>query len=592
MVAVTTEEKRAVTAREMGKSDDLFLSDGSRIGVIGGGPAGAFFSFFLLQLAERIGISLQVDIFERRDFSQLGPTGCNMCGGVISESLVQALSVEGVNLPSDVVQRGIDSFAFHTSEETTTLYAPFQEMRIATVYRGAGPKGTKQPRWKSFDRYILELAINKGANVIQERVTNIVWADGKPQIQMNAKEPRTYDLLVGAIGVNTPSLELFEKLGFGYKKPGTRKTANMEFELGADYINTELGNSMHAFLLDLPKLEFAAIIPKGDYVTTCLIGDDIDSEFVNSFVKIPTVAKYLAGHQEQKSAACRCAPLASMGDAVHPFGDRVLMLGDCGMTRLNKDGIGSAYRVAKAAAVAALFRGISSDDFTKGYWPICQAITRDNRYGKIIYWAVGIIKKNRFLTRAVMRMARWEQTKDNRQRRISRVLWDMFTGSAPYRDVFYRCLHPAFIGRLIWSIFVDYKQVHPVVNRQEESMNNSALGKTYHAGEVLVKQGETGDSMYVIQSGKAEVIQSKDGQEFQLAVLGINDIFGEMAIFQKETRSATVRALTDVRVLTIDKRIFMRRVHEDPSFVFPILQKMSQRIRNMDAELTRLRTET
>ncbi|MFC1995247.1 hypothetical protein ACFLVK_02440, partial [Chloroflexota bacterium] len=43
-----------------------------------------------------------------------------------------------------------------------------------------------------------------------------------------------------------------------------------------------------------------------------------------------------------------------------------------------------------------------------------------------------------------------------------------------------------------------------------------------------------------------------------------------MAIFQKERRSATVRALTDVRVLTVDKRIFLRRVHEDPSFVFGI----------------------
>ncbi|MBI4282976.1 MAG: cyclic nucleotide-binding domain-containing protein [Chloroflexi bacterium] len=587
MVTTTAlEEKNMNIDREQGR---LALSNGSRVAVVGAGPAGTFFSFFLLQMAERVGVHLHVDIYERRDFSQLGPTGCNMCGGVISESLVQALSVEGISLPAGVVQRGIDSFAFHTNEETTTLYAPFHEMRIATVYRGAGPKGSRPPQWRSFDGYLLELAVNAGASVIRERVTDISRSDGK--IQLLTKDvSQNYDLVVGAIGVNTPSLALFEKLDIGYKKPGTRKTSNMEFELGADYINSELGNSMHAFLLNIPKLEFAAIIPKGDYATTCLIGDDIDAEFVDSFVKIPTVGKYLAESQDHRAAACRCAPLASLGDAVHPFGDRVVLLGDCGMTRLNKDGIGSAYRVAKVAAVTALFRGISSEDFRQGYWPICQAIVRDNRYGRIIYWVVSIIKKNRFLTRAVMRMARGEQARSSRQRRMSRVLWDMFTGSAPYRDVFYRCLHPAFLGRLAWSIFFDSKGVQTAA-RQEEFMDRSTLGKTYRAGEVIVRQGETGDCMYVIQSGKAEVVQSKDGQEVQLAVLGEKDIFGEMAIFQKETRSATVRALTDVRALTVDKRIFLRRVHEDPSFVFPILQKMSQRIRGLNAELTKVRTQ-
>ena len=78
-----------------------------------------------------------------------------MCGGVISESLVQALSVEGINLPNSVVQRGIHSFTFHTAEDTVTLSAPFHEMRIATVYRGAGPKGTIKPQWDSFDGYLL-----------------------------------------------------------------------------------------------------------------------------------------------------------------------------------------------------------------------------------------------------------------------------------------------------------------------------------------------------------------------------------------------------------------------------------------------------
>ena len=82
------------------------LDDGSRVGVIGGGPAGSFFSIFLLDLAERMGMDIEVDIYEPRDYTKPGPVGCNMCGGIISESLVQNLASEGINLPPTIVQRG------------------------------------------------------------------------------------------------------------------------------------------------------------------------------------------------------------------------------------------------------------------------------------------------------------------------------------------------------------------------------------------------------------------------------------------------------------------------------------------------------
>ena len=91
----------------------LQLDDGSRVGVIGGGPAGSFFSVFLIDMAERLGLDVQVDIYEPRDYSRPGPVGCNMCGGIISESLVQNLATEGINLPTSVVQRGIDSYNLH-----------------------------------------------------------------------------------------------------------------------------------------------------------------------------------------------------------------------------------------------------------------------------------------------------------------------------------------------------------------------------------------------------------------------------------------------------------------------------------------------
>ena len=48
--------------------------------------------------------------------------------------------------------------------------------------------------------------------------------------------------------------------------------------MGEDVIGQTLGSAMHVFLLNIPRLEFAAIIPKGDYVTMCLLGENIDSE--------------------------------------------------------------------------------------------------------------------------------------------------------------------------------------------------------------------------------------------------------------------------------------------------------------------------
>ncbi|MBP1606170.1 MAG: hypothetical protein H6Q08_1544, partial [Acidobacteria bacterium] len=58
----------------------LRLEDGSRVAVIGSGPAGSLFSYFLLQMTERLGTTIEVDLYEPRTFAQPGPQGCNMCG--------------------------------------------------------------------------------------------------------------------------------------------------------------------------------------------------------------------------------------------------------------------------------------------------------------------------------------------------------------------------------------------------------------------------------------------------------------------------------------------------------------------------------
>ena len=121
-------------------------------------------------------------------------------------------------------------------------------------------------------------------------------------------------------------------------------------------------------------------------------------------------------------------------------------------------------------------------------------------------------------------------------------------------------------------------------------MVSGALGKVYDDGEEIVRQGNTGESMYVVQSGRVEVVQDTEGGEMQhLAFLEAGNFFGEMSVFEKEVRSATVRAAGEARVLKIDKKTLLRRIREDPLLAVNLLKTMSHRIRVLNAEVARHR---
>ena len=120
-------------------------------------------------------------------------------------------------------------------------------------------------------------------------------------------------------------------------------------------------------------------------------------------------------------------------------------------------------------------------------------------------------------------------------------------------------------------------------------MRTGELGKTYQDGENIVRQGEMGDCMYVIQEGQVEIICENNGEEVCLAIREAGEFFGEMAIFERTVRSATVRALGPARILTIDKKKFLRRIQEDPTLAFRIVEIMSRRIRELSEEVSQLK---
>jgi flavin-dependent dehydrogenase len=471
----------------------------------------------------------------------------------------------------------------------------------------------------SLDGYLMRSAVAKGARHVCGRVAEVRWltaaymaepGDKLVQIKTQGGVFQTYELLAVTSGVNTAVLKLFRDLDFGYEPPQTTKLLVREYRLGEEVVSKHLGPVFHAFLVDIPGLDYGAIIPKGDYVTVCLLSShgDLGTNAMDTFLNEPAVRSVLPPNFSSLQFACHCGPRINVAGSAQPFGDRIVFIGDSGVSRLYKDGLGAAYRAAKIAATTAVFQGISSSDFKKYYLPFCRRLDFDNRIGKFLFRIVGQIQKMRFAKRAVLHMISKEQLgKEMDERGMSALIWDMLTGGAPYGDVLRSALHPNFWIRLLWNVLVSLippnrneqaidEPVPPISQdasdsgcREANTMSLGALGKDYRDGEIIVLQGELGDCMYVVQEGHVEVLVESENHQVQLDILGRNEFFGEMAIFDHEIRSATVRALGPARILTVDHKNLLRRIHEDPSLAYHLLQVMSDRVRRLGGEVAQLK---
>jgi hypothetical protein len=202
------------------------------------------------------------------------------------------------------------------------------------------------------------------------------------------------------------------------------------------------------FFLPATRLEFAALIPKGDHVTMCLLGHEIDNQLVEEFLALDEVRECFPPDWRGASPSCHCSPRINVGCAEQPFTDRIVLIGDSAVTRLYKDGIGAAYRTAKASALTAALHGVSAADFGRYYWPACRRLELDNEFGAVVFGIVGLLRKLRFGRRSVVTLVRKEQERDAHHRVMSSLLWDTFTGSASYRSIVRRGLGPGFLARL------------------------------------------------------------------------------------------------------------------------------------------------
>lgn len=436
------------------------LSNGSTVAIIGGGPAGSFTAYFMLKMSQLLNVDLKIDIYEPKDFSSVGAKGCNHCGGVISESLIQFLATEGIHIPFDIIMNTIDSYVLHTEFGRVNLMTPLKEMRIATIFRGGGPTqtlGHEKILVRSFDGFLLELAGQKGARIIQERVIQTGWHGDRPQVVTKEGRVATYDLLVGATGVNGTGTKLYKNLNIGYEPPGESKTFINDFYLGTDMVEQYIGNKMHIFLLDIPGIQQGAIIPKGPFVTVCFVAEKVDELLIEAFYNHDEVKKCLPfdWRRAPNRKTCICLPSTNVKDPVAYYSDRVVFVGDCGVARLYKDGIGSAYRMAKACATTSVLWGISKTHFQEHYKPACQKISRDNQAGHLVLGGFSLARTRRAICATILAIASSEQGLKGEKRIMSMALWDAFSGSVSYRYIFVRSLSsPVFLLRFLGELLI------------------------------------------------------------------------------------------------------------------------------------------
>jgi CRP-like cAMP-binding protein len=114
-------------------------------------------------------------------------------------------------------------------------------------------------------------------------------------------------------------------------------------------------------------------------------------------------------------------------------------------------------------------------------------------------------------------------------------------------------------------------------------------GRLYNPNDVVFREGDVGAEMYIIQSGKIMITkQLKSGEEKTLAVLGPGDTFGEMAIIDKDVRSANAIAIEPSRLIALDEELFEAHIQTNPKIVKKILKILSSRLRDANQQIADL----
>ncbi len=113
-------------------------------------------------------------------------------------------------------------------------------------------------------------------------------------------------------------------------------------------------------------------------------------------------------------------------------------------------------------------------------------------------------------------------------------------------------------------------------------------GQTIRDGSLIFQEGDVGEKMYIIQSGFIRITKNIDGRDHLLAELSKGEFFGEMAIVSNIKRSATATASGTVEILAFDRPGFEAMISKNTKIAMSVIDKLSQRLQNANAQIQQL----
>jgi len=421
------------------------LISGSKVAVVGGGPAGSLFTLYFKRFARERGLSPLVTIYEPKRFSEGGPKACNRSAGILSASFLAGLREASVELPETVIQSRVSSYRLHSPFGVVPLANPEPGDVPVVVFRGDGPLHGQGEHVESFDGYLLGLARQSGAEVIPKRVEE-VRVRPRPAVVVDGVAVE-YDLVVLACGINSASPAVS---GSAYGEPETCLMAQDELHAGRDVVQSRMGDTVHIFFLPGSPLVFGSLVPKGAFINVSLLASGCEPPSVDEFLENELVREVL---DFPYLRCCGCRGRAGVEPALNPVDDGFVAIGDASVSRLYKDGIGSALKTARQAAHTAIFEGISREAFRRRYLPLCRSIDRDNRFGSVMFRFHQWVKDSPSFLKAQARLITAEQASHDTYRPYSHVIWGMFTGSYEYRRIMSMALAPDSLVKLAAAVF-------------------------------------------------------------------------------------------------------------------------------------------
>ena len=122
-----------------------------------------------------------------------------------------------------------------------------------------------------------------------------------------------------------------------------------------------------------------------------------------------------------------------------------------------------------------------------------------------------------------------------------------------------------------------------------ESIAALLIERRIPKGHTIVEEGLSGDYMYVLADGQVKVTKlSGDGREKILELLGPGDFFGEMSLLDNAVRSASVKSMTETRILALSRNDFLKELRHNPDLAMAVIQELTRRLRETDEQASSL----